>query len=145
MDKNCLVKHAKISAQKFSLIVRCSSTDIPAASSTEIFTLRPNTVDRYYQYFRKLVLKDQEGEWRRFLSEDTTEIDKAYFEPTRVRGKKKSRGLKKDTVVVYLKEKAEFLPNKEQMHSERNSTSIFLKELLKELISIPMVGEAMIP
>jgi len=104
MGKNCLVKRVKISARKFSLIVRCFSTDITAASCAGIVKIHRNTADRYYQYFRDLVLKDQEEERRRFLSEDKTEIDEAYFGPNRVRGKR-GRGASRKIVVIGLLER----------------------------------------
>ena len=104
MGKDRLVKRVKISRQKFSLIVRCFSTDITASSCAEIVRVHRNTADRYYQYFRRLILKDQEKERKRFLSGDKTEIDEAYFGPTRVRGKK-GRGASRKIVVIGLLER----------------------------------------
>ena len=79
MGKNHLIKRVKISRRKFSVIVRCFSTDITANSCAQIVKINRNTANRYYQYFRELILKDQEEERRRFLSKDETEIDEAYF------------------------------------------------------------------
>lgn len=104
MAKTGVIKRVKISDRKFSLIVRCFTTDVTANSCAGIVKVHRNTADRYYQYFRGLILKDQEQERRRFLSEDKTEVDEAYFGPTRVRGKR-GRGAGKKIAVVGLLER----------------------------------------
>jgi len=96
-----MIKRVKISDRKFSLIIRCFSNDITSVSCAGIVKVNRKTADRYYHYFRGLILKNQEKERRRFLSEDETEVDEAYFGPTRVRGKR-GRGASKKIAVVGL-------------------------------------------
>lgn len=105
MARNNRLKRVKISGQKLSLIVRCFSTDITASSCAEIVHVNRNTSNRFYGYCRTLVLKDQERERREFLSEDETEIDEAYFGPTRVRGRR-GRGAGRKIAVVGLLQRA---------------------------------------
>jgi len=104
MGKERIVKRVKLSGQKFSLIVRCFSADTTATACTKIVKINPKTSDRYYQYFRQLILKDQERERREFLSEEDTEVDEAYFGPMRVRGRR-GRGAAKKIAVVGLLER----------------------------------------
>lgn len=100
-----MIKRVKISDRKLSLIVRCFSNDITSVSCAGIVKVNRNTANRYYSYFRTLILKDQEEERRRFLSEDRTEVDEAYFGPTRVRGRR-GRGASKKIAVVGLLQRA---------------------------------------
>lgn len=111
LHKKSQLKRVKISGRKLSLIVRCFSTDITASSCyssersrtcAEIVHVNRNTSNRFYGYCRTLVLKDQERERREFLSEDETEIDEAYFGPTRVRGKRGCGAGRKIAVVGLL-------------------------------------------
>lgn len=100
-----MIKRVKISGQKFSLIVRCFSNDITSVSCAGIVKVNRKTSDRYYNYFRELILENQEEERGRFLSEDETEVDEAYFGPTRVRGKRGREASKKIAVVGLLQRK----------------------------------------
>jgi transposase len=104
MGKNPFIKGAKVFGQKFSLIVRCFATDVTASDCAQIVKVNRKTADRYYHYFRRLVLKQQAKERRQFLSETKTEIDEAYFGPTRVRGKR-GRGASRKIAVVGLLER----------------------------------------
>ena len=104
MGKSVLAKHRKISGQKFNLIIRSFATDISASSCADISQVNRKTADRYYHYFRRLILKQQAGERKKFLSETKTEVDEAYFGPTRVRGKR-GRGASKKIAVVGLLER----------------------------------------
>ena len=100
-----MIKRVKISERKFSLIVRCFSSDITSVSCAEIVKVNRKTADRYYNYFRELILKNQEEERARFLSEDETEVDETYFGPTRVRGKRGRGAANKIAVVGLLQRK----------------------------------------
>ena len=105
MGKNRVIKRVKISKRKFNLIIRCFAGDITASSCTGIVRVNPNTADHYYNHFRTLILKEQEQERKKFLSEEETEIDEAYFGPTRVRGRR-GRGAAQKIAVVGLLERA---------------------------------------
>ena len=100
-----MIKRVKISERKLSLIVRCFSSDITSVSCAEIVKVNRKTADRYYNYFRELILKNQEEERARFLSEDETEVDETYFGPTRVRGKRGRGAANKIAVVGLLQRK----------------------------------------
>ena len=104
MGKTRIVKSVKISKQKFNLIVGCFCADVTASSCAKIVKVHRNTADRYYQYFRQLILRKQEEERKGFLSEDKTEIDEAYFGPTRIRGKR-GRGASRKIAVIGLLER----------------------------------------
>lgn len=99
-----MIKRVRISPRKFGLIVRCFAADVTSTSGAEIVRVNRKTSDRYYTHFRRLVLEDQERERRRFLSESKTEVDEAYFGPTRVRGKR-GRGAGRKIAVVGLLER----------------------------------------
>lgn len=105
MVRNNRLKRVKISERKLSLIVRCFSGDATASLCTHLTKINRNTANLYYRYFRRLILKDQEQDRSKFLSEESTEVDEAYFGPTRVRGKR-GRGASKKIAVVGLLERA---------------------------------------
>ena len=70
MGKYRRIKRARISGRKFNLIARCFLADITSISCSKIVCVNRRTTDRYYNYFRLLVLEDQELERQRFLSEE---------------------------------------------------------------------------
>lgn len=129
MAKTSVIKRVKISARKFSLIVRCFATDVTASSCAEIIKVHRNTADRYYQYFRELALKDQEGERKKFLSEDKTEVDEAYFGPTRVRGKRGRGASRKIAVIDLLERKGRVFTKPVDKCTEREILPIILKRV----------------
>lgn len=105
MGKTGHIKRIRISSQKFRLIVNCFATDITAVSSADIVGVNRKTVDRFYHYYRSLLINHQLLLRRQFLSDDETEIDESYFGPTRVRGKRGRGAGHKIAVVGLLKRK----------------------------------------
>jgi len=105
MGKGVPVKHARISGRKFNLIVRSFAADITSQSCAGIVNLNRKTTDRYYNYFRELILEDQLKKRQQFLAEDKTEVDESYFGPSRVKGKH-GRGAGKKMAVVGLLERS---------------------------------------
>jgi len=105
MGKYRRVKRVRISDRKLNLIVRSFLADITSMSCAKIVCLNRRTTDRYYNYFRLLLLEDQEQERIKFLSDEKTEVDESYFGPTRVRGKR-GRGASKKIAVVGLLERS---------------------------------------
>jgi transposase-like protein len=101
MGKTDSVKRVKISSQKFRLIVNCFATDITSTACGEIVNVNRKTADRFYNYFRSLIINHQLLLRREFLSDDETEIDESYFGPSRVRGKR-GRGAGHKIAVVGL-------------------------------------------
>lgn len=100
-----IVKRFKISRPKFNLIVKCFSVDITASSSSQILGLNRNTLNRYYTFLRRLVVKDQQEKRLNFLVDKTAEVDESYFGPTRVRGKRGRGASRKIIVIGILKRK----------------------------------------
>ena len=103
MGKTRQVKRIRISSQKFRLIINSFTTDITAVSCSEIVNVNRKTTDRFYNYFRSLIIQDQFSLRQKFLSDDETEIDESYFGPTRVRGKRGRGAGHKIAVVGLLK------------------------------------------
>lgn len=101
MGKTDSVKRVKISSQKFRLIVNCFATDITSTACGDIVNVNRKTADRFYNYFRSLIINHQLLLRREFLSDDETEIDESYFGPSRVRGKR-GRGAGHKIAVVGL-------------------------------------------
>ena len=103
MGKTRPIKRKRISQAKFRLIVNCFTTDITAISCSEIVNVNCKTADRFYQYFRSLIIQHQLSLRRQFLSDDETEVDESYFGPSRVRGKRGRGAGHKIAVVGLLK------------------------------------------
>jgi transposase len=101
MGLNNFVKRIQISRHKFSLIVNCFATDVTALACSEIVNANRKTSDRFYNYFRYLIIQDQLALRGHFLSDNETEIDESYFGPTRVRGRR-GRGAGRKVAVVGL-------------------------------------------
>jgi transposase-like protein len=101
MRKTDSAKRVKISSQKFRLIVNCFATDITSTACGDIVNVNRKTADRFYNYFRSLIINHQLLLRREFLSDDETEIDESYFGPSRVRGKR-GRGAGHKIAVVGL-------------------------------------------
>lgn len=100
-------KWIQISKQKFNLIVKCFSTDITSFSCSEIVGLNRKTTDKYYNFFRKLIIEDDEKERTKFQVDKgaEAEIDESYFGARRVRGKRGRGASGKIAVVGILKRK----------------------------------------
>lgn len=90
------VKRQRISRRKFNQILRLFCQDLTALDTARIVKVNPKTADRYYNYFRKLIFKEQ---LRQVKSKFGGEIDEAYFGPKRIRGKR-GRGAKGKIPVV---------------------------------------------
>jgi len=129
MGKNRVIKRVKISKRKFSLIVKCFSTDIDALSCAQIVNVNRKTADHYYNNFRTLILKQQDKERKRFLSCEKTEIDESYFGPTRVRGKKGRGAGRKIAVVGLLERKGKVFTKPVDRCTKKQLLPIILKRV----------------
>lgn len=97
----------RISRLKLSLIIKCFSTDITSLSCSLVAGVNRKTSDRYFNFFRNLIIKDDEKERIKFQVEksEKAEIDESYFGPRRQRGKRGRGASKKIAVVGILKRK----------------------------------------
>ena len=96
--KSKQTKWQRISRRKFNRILEFFCQDLTALDTAKIIKVNPKTVDRYYNYFRKLIFKKQLNQVnKKFAGE--VEIDEAYFGAKRVRGKR-GRGAKGKIPVI---------------------------------------------
>ncbi len=100
-------KCKRISRVKFSLIIKCFSTDVTSIACANISNANRKTTDRYYNFFRKLIIEDDEKEREEFQVDKNqeAEIDESYFGARRVRGKRGRGASGKIAVVGILKRK----------------------------------------
>ncbi len=103
---NC-PKWVQISKRKFNLIIKCFSADTTSVACVKITNINRKTTDRYYNFFRKLIIGDDERERSKFqvVKQEKAEIDESYFGARRVRGKRGRGASKKIAVVGILKRK----------------------------------------
>jgi transposase-like protein len=98
-------KRRRISRQKYQIIFRGFVTDIPASKAAEIAGVNRKTGDRYYNIFRKAILKGALEERSNAHLGNGIEIDESYFGPRRVRGKRGRGASGKVVVFGILKRK----------------------------------------
>ncbi len=89
---------SRISAGKFRLLVKYFALDLEATKIATLSGLNRNTVNRYLFLIRKRIAEECEKE-SPFSGE--VEVDKSYFGPRRIRGKR-GRGASKKTIVMGL-------------------------------------------
>lgn len=69
--------------------------------TTELVGVNRNTVNRYYQFFRSLIVQDAWRERDLYQIGNGVEVDESYFGPRRVRGRR-GRGASKKVIVFGL-------------------------------------------
>ena len=99
--KQVTVKRRRISRQKFSLLIKCFSADLTATQTGKILDLNRNTVNRYFVFFRQLVITQALKERSEEKIANGVEVDESYFGPRRQKGKR-GRGAGKKIVVLGL-------------------------------------------
>lgn len=95
MYKRLRPKGAKLSERKFRELIKCFSLDLTAKDASVLVRLNRHTVNKYYECFRQLILK--ECGYREHI-EGSVEVDESYFGPRRIRGKR-GRGAGKKIIV----------------------------------------------
>jgi len=95
------VKRRRISREKFGLLVKCFSVDLTATQTGKVLGLNRNTVNRYFVFFRQLVVSQALKERDEEKIANGVEIDESYFGPRRQKGKR-GRGAGKKIVVLGL-------------------------------------------
>lgn len=103
-EKTDLVKRVKLSAQKLNLIVRCFIADTTATQASKITLSNRNTVNRYYKFFRSLIVAQSTHERESIDLHNGIEADESYFGPTRQRGKR-GRGASNKIIVFGLRKR----------------------------------------
>jgi transposase-like protein len=96
-----ITKRAHISRRKFDTILDCFAADIPASKCAEIAHINRKTADRYFNLYRKEIIKASLEERHSIGLKNGIEVDESYFGPTRVRGKR-GRGASSKIIVFGL-------------------------------------------
>ncbi len=96
--KNKYVKQAHISEGKFKKILKCFCADLTAVQTATITNINRNTVNKYYNKFREIIvyLCNLESPFKGEI-----EVDESYFGAKRIKGKR-GRGAKGKTIVFGL-------------------------------------------
>ena len=94
-----MLVQGKLSKYKIKKILKLFCEDISASKAAKILLINRNTINKYYNIFRKLILSKAEKQ----LSQDKGEfeLDESYFGAQRVRGKR-GRGAAGKTPVFGL-------------------------------------------
>jgi transposase len=80
----------KLSDYKLKKLLKYFCADIEASKTSYLIRINRNTVNKYYNLFRKLIFDNQIKELRKFTGE--VELDESYFGPRRVKGRSTRRG-----------------------------------------------------
>jgi transposase-like protein len=100
-SKNVDLKRVRISTVKYRLLFKCFVVDCTAIQTARIVSLNRNTINRYFTYFRQLIIAQAFKERQLAHLSNGVEIDESYFGPRRVRGKR-GRGAARKMVVLGL-------------------------------------------
>ena len=117
-------KRRRISRAKYTIIFKSFVADIPATKAAFIAGVNRKTADRYYNLFRKAIIKEAIKERKEIQLENGIEIDESYFGPKRIKGKR-GRGAGKKIIVLGLLKRG-----------DKIYTKIIEKAQKKELIPI---------
>lgn len=96
-----IVKRIRILAHKYRLLLRCFVQDIPAGKAVGIALVNLNTAQRYFAYWRRLLVEEDLRERQDFSVGNGVEADESYFGPRRVRGRR-GRGAGRKVIVFGL-------------------------------------------
>lgn len=95
------VKRYKISKRKLGLLKKCFMEECTATQTCKIVNVNRNTANRYYNFFRDLIVEDARVERVKEDIGNGVELDESYFGPRRVRGKR-GRGASRKVIVFGL-------------------------------------------
>lgn len=99
--KRKTIKRRRISREKFGLLVKCFAVDLTATQTGKILGVNRNTVNRYFSFFRQLVIGEAFKERSEEKIANGVEVDESYFGPKRQKGKR-GRGAGKKIIVLGL-------------------------------------------
>ncbi len=93
-----LCHNRPISNYKKRKIISCFCLDLTAVQTSKLLGLNRNTINKYFNIFRKAIYQYQVSQKKQFIGK--VEIDESYFGPRRIPGKmsKKGRGTHKQPV-----------------------------------------------
>jgi transposase-like protein len=81
-----MLKYSRLSAYKVNGIILCFCEDINASSASKLLRINRNTINLYYNHFRRLIFQQSfEANSRDF---GVFELDESYFGARRVKGKR---------------------------------------------------------
>ena len=93
------VKYAKLSNKQIKQILKYFCLELTAVQTAKMLGLNRNTIDRYYQIFRKKITEYQDNNLQKLSGE--IEIDESYFGSSR-RGDKRGRSTERKVPVFGL-------------------------------------------
>lgn len=105
MEESGRIKRIRISRKKYGLLRRCFVADLTASQAGQIALVNRNTANRYYNFFRDLVIEAEVLERSFYGIRNGAEIDESYFGPKRVRGKR-GRGAGRKVIVFGLRRRS---------------------------------------
>jgi transposase len=79
-------KYNKISLYKIKKILELFCEDISATASSKLLSINRNTINKYYNYFRKKIYEYEKSQMEVISGE--FEADESYFGASRVKGKR---------------------------------------------------------
>lgn len=96
-----IVKRYRISMRKFRVLETCFCVDVTALQAAELTHVNRNTAQRYFAFFKRVVVHAAWHERNQYQIGNGVEVDESYFGPRRVRGKR-GRGARKKVIVFGL-------------------------------------------
>lgn len=93
------MKNQPLSKYKIKKILRCFCEDLDATKTAKILQINRNTINRYFNIFREIILKNSLDKHLQETGE--FELDESYFGAKRIRGKR-GRGAAGKTPVFGL-------------------------------------------
>ena len=93
----------KVEPSKFDNLIKCFAHDVTATAAAKIVGVNRNTVNRYYNEFRKLIYDSQLSEGYH-IKNVICEVDESYFGGKRIRGKS-GRGASGKVIVFGIVER----------------------------------------
>jgi hypothetical protein len=79
-----MIPYSKLSTQKITKIIKHFCTDINATKTSELLELNPNTIDRYFGLFRKIIYEHRMSVFTQKIG-GAIEVDESYFGAKRKR------------------------------------------------------------
>jgi transposase len=100
-----MLGQAKISTFKIKKIIKCFCLDFNASKTALLLGLNRNTINHWYDVFRRAIYAHQYREFKMIMGE--AELDESYFGARRIRGLKvklkRGRGTRKQPVFGIMK------------------------------------------
>ena len=96
-----VIQRYRISARKFRVLETCFCVDTTALQAAKICLLNRHTAQRYFAFFKRLIVYAAWEERTQYAIGNGVEVDESYFGPRRVRGKR-GRGASKKVIVFGL-------------------------------------------